>query len=334
MSRAEHSPVVLPSRRRALAALCASALPFAARAADFGGRPVKIVVPFTPGGVGDIFARSVGDIMAKDLGQTVIVENKPGANQMLAASAVTQAPADGHVLYQATSTAILNPMLYKKLAYDPKLLKPLWIGIETPVIFVVNPKVPARTLAEFVAYARANAGKINYSSIGAGNVLHLTMEKFKSVGNFEMTHVPYAGRSADAINAVIAGDVDIMGTIVGQAVPLVQAGRVRALAVTSSQRLPSVPDVPTVAEAGFPSLAVSSWYGLYVHSATPEAIASRLRQAADKALADPQFRQRFVSTGAVVQEPRPAAEVDRYVQENTRYWGEVIREQKLSLTFE
>lgn len=319
------------SRRQLLTTLAASALPLVGRAADFPTRPLKIIVPFTPGGVGDVLARVAGDIMARDLGQAIVVENKPGANQMLAAAAIGQAPPDGYTLYQATSTAVLNPMLYKKLAYDPKSIKPLWIGIETPVIFVINPKVPAKTLGEFVAYARANPGKVNYSSIGPGNVLHLTMEKLKQVGGVDITHVPYAGRSADAINAVLAGDVDIMGTIVSQAVPLVQAGKLRALALTSTQRLPALPDVPTVGEAGFPALAISSWYGLYVHSATPEPIANRLRQAADKALADPQFRQRFTSTGAVVMEPRSGAEVQRYVEENGKYWAEIIRDQKISL---
>lgn len=319
------------TRRELMAALAASALPIASWASDFPSRPLKIVVPFTPGGVGDVFARVAGEIMARDLGQPVVVENKPGANQMLAAAAVTQAPPDGLTMYQATSTALLSPMLYKTLAYDPKLLKPLWIGIETPLIFVINPAIPAKTLSEFVAYAKANPGKVNYSSIGPGNVLHLTMEKLKAEGKVDITHIPYAGRSADAINAVIAGDVQMMATIVGQAVPLVQAGRLRALAVTSNERLPAVPDVPTVAEAGFPALAVASWYGLYVHSATPDALTNRLRQAADKALADPQFRQRFISTGAVITAPRTAAQLDRYVQENTRYWADLIRDQKITL---
>ncbi|NML43339.1 tripartite tricarboxylate transporter substrate binding protein [Ramlibacter sp. G-1-2-2] len=319
------------SRRHLLAALAAGASPLAARAIDLPGRPVKIVVPFTPGGVGDVFARVAGEIMAKDLGQTVIVENKPGANQMLAAAAVGQAPPDGHMLYQATSTAILNPMLYKKLAYDPKSLKPLWIGIETPLIYVINPKVPAKTLSEFAAWARANAGKANYSSIGPGNVLHLGAEKLKQVGNFDMVHVPYAGRSADAINAVLAGDVEMMCTIAGQAVPFVQAGKLRGLAVTSAQRLPVLPDVPTAAEAGFPSLAVASWYGLYVHSATPDPVANKLRLAADKALADTAFRERFIAQGAVIAPPRSGAEVAHYVEENSRYWGEIIRAQKIEL---
>lgn len=319
------------SRRHLLAALAAGVSPLALRAADFPGRPIKIVVPFTPGGVGDVFARVAGEVMAKDLGQTVIVENKPGANQMLAAAAVGQAPPDGHMLYQATSTAILNPMLYKKLAYDPKSLKPLWIGIETPLIFVINPKVPARSMREFAAWARAKAGKANYSSIGPGNVLHLASEKFKQLANFDMAHVPYAGRSADAINAVLAGQVDMMCTIAGQAVPFVQAGKLRALAVTSAHRLAVLPDVPTAAEAGFPTLTVGSWYGLYVHSATPDAIANRLRQAADKALADAPFRDRFVAQGAVVAQPRSGAEVQQYVDENARYWGEIIRAQKIEL---
>lgn len=319
------------TRRDLLAALAASTLPLTSQAADFPTRPLKIVVPFTPGGVGDVFARVAGEIMAKDLGQPVVVENKPGANQGLAAAAVAQAPPDGLTMYQATSTAILNPMLYKTLSYDPKQLKPLWIGIETPVIFVVNPKVPAKTLAEFVAHCRANNGKLNYASIGPGNVLHLAMEKLRVLGGFDITHVPYAGRSADAINAVIAGDVQIMATIVGQAIPLVQAGRLRALAVTSQERLPAAPDVPTVAEAGFPALTMSSWYGLYVHNATPDTITNRLRQAADKVLGDEQFRQRFISTGAVVVPPRSGADVDRYVQDNARYWAQLIRDQKIAL---
>jgi tripartite-type tricarboxylate transporter receptor subunit TctC len=256
--------------------------------------------------VGDVLARTLGEIMARELKQPVVVENKPGANQMLAASAVATAPPDGYVLYQATTTAMVNPMLYRKLPYDPKALKPLWIGLETPVIYVINPRIPANTLSEFAAWARAHPDKANYASIGAGNVLHLAAEKLKSIGRFDMTHIPYAGRSADAINAVIAGDVAMMATIVGQAVPLVQAGRLKALAVTSPQRLAAVSQVPTVAEAGFPALQISSWYGLYVHSATPEPVAGKLRAAADKALADPAFRERFVSQGQVVLVPRAA----------------------------
>lgn len=199
------------------------------------------------------------------------------------------------------------------------------------MIFVVNPKVPAKTLAEFAAYARANAGKVNYSSIGAGNVLHLAMEKFKTVGGFEMTHVPYAGRSADAINAVIAGDVDIMGTIVspgraaGAGGAAARAGRHlhAALAVGAGR-----------GHRRFPKLTISSWYGLYVHSATPDDVANRLRQAADKALVDPQFRQRFISTRAVVMEARTGARVERYIHDSTKYWAQIISDHKLDLTLD
>lgn len=310
-----------------------AACSISASAADFPLRPIKLIVPYAAGAsIADIFARTLADIMSKDLGQAIVVDNKPGASGMIGAAAVAQAPADGYSLYLATNSLVLNPLLHKKVNYEPRDLKLLAIGLEVPLVMVINPRIPAKTIKEFAAYAREPGRKLNYSSVGLGNVVQLATERLKSEAQFEMTHIPYPGKSGDAIMAVMSGQTDFMITALAQALPFIQSGKLRALAVMTTERWGVLPDVPTAAESGYPNLRIATWDGIAVHASTPEGIVARLRQSIDKSLVDPAYIERFKKMGGViVQAPRTPAEVERYLSEETKLWSEVIREQKISL---
>ncbi|CAN5488576.1 tripartite tricarboxylate transporter substrate binding protein [soil metagenome] len=319
------------TRRTFVIGLAASMSGAAAIAQEYPNRYIKLVVPYAPGGPADVFSRVLAEMLTKDLGQTLVVENKPGAGTMIGAAIVAQAPADGYTLFQSTSTMVLNPMLYKKLPYDPKAIRPLVIALEAPLVAVVNPKVPATTMREFADYARAQDGKLSYASSGVGNAVHFLPELFKKSANFKMTHVPYNGQSVNFLNAVLSGEVEFLVTVAAQVVPHIKAGTLRALAVTSAQRLDVLPEVPTTTEAGYPELRSATWYGIAIHSGTPEPVAARIRQSIDKAISDEGFRKRFNAMGLVVQAPRTAAEIDVYMASEKQKWEGVIREQNISL---
>jgi tripartite-type tricarboxylate transporter receptor subunit TctC len=270
-------------------------------------------------------ARVLAEGLSRDLGQPVVVENKPGANTMVAAAQVARSAPDGYTVFLASNASmVLNPMLYQRIAYDAaRDFRVLSIAAELPLAVVANNEVPAGTLAEFVDYAKARPGKLNYASVGIGNPLQLATELLKSRTGMDVAHIPYNG-SAPALTSLMSNDTQLMVDVISTSLPLVREGKIKALAVTTGGRLAVLPDVPTVAESGFPGFRAATWFGLAVPRATPQAEAQRLQAAVDKVLGDPAFRGRFEPLGLVIQAPRSQEDVDAYVQEDRQRWGAVI----------
>ena len=315
-----------------LAIVAASAGIPDAKAADYPARPIKLVVAYPPGGPTDILARVVADFLGRDLKQATLVENRPGAQGAIGAEAVARADPDGYTLLVAAgSMIVLNPLLYKKLSYDPaKDFRMLALVTDFPVLMEVHPSVPARTIAEFVAYARQNPGKLNFGSAGTGGTIHLAGEMFKRMAGIEMTHVPYKG-AAPALTDLLAGNIQVMFDSVSTALPPVRSGMLRALGVSSAQRFRDLPDVPTIAESGYPDYLVSVWYGVAAPAKLPEEVAQKLTDSLNRAMNDEAFRATLEKIGYTVFRPRSAAEVKQFIDADWARWSAVIKAQNISL---
>lgn len=300
--------------------------------AAFPDRPVKLVVPYTPGGAADQLSRVLAERLSRELGQPVVVENKPGANTMIAATQVARAQPDGYTLFLASNASmVLNPMLYRKIAYDAERdFRVLSVVAELPLVVVANNAVPAATWAQFVAYAKSRPGKLNYASVGIGNPLQLATELLKSRTGIDVAHIPYNG-SAPALSSLMANDTQLMVDVISTSLPLVKENKIKALAVTTAERLPVLPDVPTVAESGYPDFRAATWFGIAVPQATPAAEARSLQDAVARVMAQADFRERFQTLGLVIQTPRDQAETDRYVAEDRKRWGAVIEANQIKL---
>src|SRR4029077_2536226 len=225
-------------------------------------RPIKLIVPYPAGGPTDVLGRMVGEYLSRDLKQSVVIENKGGAQGAIGAEAAAHAEADGYtLLFTASSVLELNPMLYKKLAYDPdRELQVVAIVSDVPSVMVAHPSVPAKSIPEFVAYAKQNPGKINFGSAGTGGVGHLSGEIFKLMAGIDMIHVPYKG-AGPALADLISGHIQVTFETLGTALPPINAGLVRPLGASSSERVADLPDVPTIAESGYPAYRTTVWYG-------------------------------------------------------------------------
>ena len=302
------------------------------RAADYPTRPIKLVVPYPAGGPTDVLGRLVADFLGRDLKQTVIVENKGGAQGAIAAEAVARAEPDGYTLFiPAGSIIVLNPLLYKKLSYDPvKDFRMLGLVTDLPVVMEVHPSVPAKTVAEFVAYAKQNPGKLNFGSAGTGVTIHLAGEMFRQMAGIEMTHVPYKG-AGPALTDLLSGNIQVMFDSVSTAMPPVKAGMLRALGVSSAQRSPDLPDVPTIAESGYPDYRVSVWYGIAAPSKLPDDIAQKISASLDRVLNDDTFRASLEKIGFPVFRPRSAAGIAEFIDADRARWSGVIKSQNISL---
>ncbi len=302
-----------------------SGLPIQAAAADYPDQPIKLISPYAPGGIADPVGRALAEGMALDLAQSVVVENKPGAGTMIGAAVVANAPPNGYTLLIATNALVLNPLLYKKMPYAANDLRVIAVVAEAPLVVAVSNKTPAKNMKEFAAYAKTVKQNLNYASVGRGNTLHLATELFKTAGGFDLQEIMYAGKSGEALMSVLTGEVDLFITVAAQATPQIQAGKLRALAVTTRERLKALPDVPTTAEAGFPDVVGATWYGVAVHKSTPEAIVDRLRASIDKVMKQEAFRTQFNALGLVVQEPRTVAEVTRFTNDERARSEPIIR---------
>ena len=319
---------------RAIAALacCVVLAATQARAGEYPTRAIKLIVPYPAGGPTDVLARMAGEYLSRDLKQSVVIENKAGAQGAIGADAVAHAEADGYtLLFTASSVLELNPMLYKNLPYDPdRDLRVLGIVTDPPGVMVVHPSVPAKSIAEFVVYAKQNPGKLNFGSAGTGGVGHLSGEMFKHMAGIEKTHVPYKG-AGPALADLIAGHIQVTFETLGTALPPIRAGLVRPLAVTSSERMADLPDLPTVAESGYPGYRAIVWYGAAAPAGVPVQIADTIRASFNRALDDEVFRASLIKVGFPPLRSRSQSEIDQFVATDRAGWAAVIKTLNLSL---
>jgi tripartite-type tricarboxylate transporter receptor subunit TctC len=315
-----------------VACVATSAATRDASATDYPTRPIKLVVPYPPGGPTDILARVIADFLGKDLKQATVIENRPGAQGSIGAEFVARADPDGYtLLVPAGSMIVLNPLLYKKLSYDPaRDFRMLALVTDFPVLMEVHPSVPAKTIAEFVAYARQNPGKLNFGSAGTGGTIHLAGEMFKRMAGIEMTHVPYKG-AAPALTDLLAGNIQVMFDSVSTGLPPVRSGMLRPLGVSSAERFRELPDVPTIAESGYPDYLVSVWYGVVAPANLREDVAQKLTDSLNRAMNDEAFRATLEKIGYTVFQPRSAAEVKQFIDADRERWSAVIKAQNISL---
>jgi tripartite-type tricarboxylate transporter receptor subunit TctC len=310
-----------PTRRTLIAAFFCS--PLAALAQ--GAKPLRIIVPFTPGGSTDILARVLGPKLTQSLGQTVFIDNKPGAGGSLGAAEAAKAEPDGSTLLMGhIGTLAVNPSLYPKLAYDPvKSFAPVAYVARVPNVLVVNAASPFRSLKDLVDAARAKPGQLTYSSGGNGSAAHITFEALKLKARIFVSHIPYRG-TAPSVTDVIGGQVDCTFTGAPAVIPHVRSGRLRALSVSSSKRLAALPDVPTTAESGYPGFEADQWYGLVAPAGTPAAVVARLNAEINKALMLADVAQQLSVEGATPMPTTPQAFGDLIKHEIPR-WAEVVK---------
>ena len=326
VTRATRAARVRSASRTSLAVAAAllvlSALP--AHAQPYPAKPVKIVVPFPPGGPTDVVGRLVATKLGDALGQSFMVENRAGAGGTVGSEAVSQAAADGYtLLYGSTSTLAMAPGLYRKLGYDPrKSFAPISQVSTGPLLIAVNAAVPAATLAQLIALARDKPNSLNYGSAGNATPPHLAAEMFKNLSGTQMTHVPYKG-GAPALQAVAGGEVQVIFEGLVTLLPQIKAGRLRALAITSRARDAALPDVPTVIEAGLPAFQVNFWSGLVAPAGTPADVVNTLNAALRKALATPDARETLAKFGLTPAGSTPA-EFARFIDNEIVRWDKAI----------
>ena len=311
--------------RSALAACLTPALP-AAMAQTYPAKPITLVVPHSAGGTSDILARTAAAEAAKTLGQTIVIDNKGGANGTIAAKQVASSAPDGYTLLLATaSTHGINPSLYSRISYDAvKDFTPVTLLATVPNVLVVGPNVKAGNVQELIAFIRSQGDKTNMGSAGAGTPGHLAGEMFKSEAKLQFTHVPYKGGSP-AITDLIGGQIDFMFTTIPGVLPHVKAGSLRALAVTSPERSSAMPDVPTMAESGLPGFQAVSWHGIVAPAGTPDAVVARLNQALTGALAAPEVKQRLLEEGARASGVN-TAEFGKFIQTEMAAWAKAVKD--------
>jgi tripartite-type tricarboxylate transporter receptor subunit TctC len=322
------------SRKMLLLALAAwaliSALPVNSALAAWPEKTIRIVVPFAPGGGTDVIARTLAQEMAKNLGATIIIENKPGAGTIIGTQTVAASEPDGYTLLMGTFANAVNPSLYAKLPYDPhKDLAAVALIARSFNIVVVNQASPLKSIADLIAAANADPEKLSYGTYGTGTSAHLAGELFKSMAKVHLTTVPYKG-AAPAITDLLGGRIQVMFTTVASAAPLIAGGQLRALAVTSAERSPAFPDIPTVAEAGVPGYSAESWYGLYAPAKTPADIIERLNKSAGAAVRSDVFKKLGLNEGLVMIAAEPA-ELERYVRGEEERWRKVIRDANIKI---
>lgn len=297
--------------------------------AAFPEKPVRIVVPFSPGGGTDLIARTLGAGMSQELGQTVIIENKPGGGTIIGTDLVAKSAPDGYTLLIATFAHALNPSLQPKLPYaTDKAFAPIVLIGRSPNVLVVRPDSPYKSVKDIIAAAKARPKQLTFASQGNGTSAHLAGELFKNLARVDMTHVPYRG-AGPALTDLLGGQVDMMFATAAAVGAFLDAGKLRALAVTSAERSPALPTVPTIAESDVPGYAADSWYGLYAPAGTPSDVIARLNAAAKKAVQMDSFRKRVEDEGLVISTGTPA-ELDRYVRAEEARWRKIVRENNIT----
>lgn len=296
-----------------------------ASAQDYPTRPVKLVSPWAPGGANDIFCRALAQKLTESLGQPVVVENRPGAAGTIGSDYVAKSPADGYTLVMGSSpTHSIAPGLYPRLPYNPmRDFAPVTLAAVVPNILVVHPSLPIRSVPELIDYARKHPGKLNFSSTGNGSSQHLFGELFKHLAGVDIVHVPYKG-TGPALNDLLSGQIQMAFENPPALLPHIHAGRLRALAVAGSKRSASLPDLPTVAEAGLPGYDVAVWFGLFVPAGTPQPIVARLHKEIAAALASPEIKTRMDGFGAEIIGAGPEA-FSAHLRAEIPKWASIIK---------
>jgi tripartite-type tricarboxylate transporter receptor subunit TctC len=310
------------SRLLAASLLCVAATGSLVHAADYPTRPVKWVVPYPPAGTTDVLARIVAQWLTEHLGQTFLIENKPGAGNNMGVEFVVNAPPDGYTMLLVNPANGINATLYKNLSFNfIRDIAPVAGIVRTPNVMEVSPKLPVKTVAEFIAYCKANPGKINMASSGSGTSVHLSGELFKSMTGCDMLHVPYKG-AGPALTDLMGGQVDVIFDNLPSSVGHIKAGKIRALGVTSEQRDPSLPNVPTVGET-VPGYEATAWFGIGMPKGTPKEIIDKVNAEVNRALADPKMRERLAELGGKPIAGTPE-DFGKVIAAETAKWEKVV----------
>ena len=307
-----------------LLSFLAMLLPFAVQAQAYPTKPVRLLVPFAPGGTTDVLARLLAQKLADSMGQQFVIENKPGAGGNIGAELAVKSPADGYTLVMSfDGTMAINPNTYAKMPFDPqKDLVAVANVAQVPLLIVVHPGVAAKTVGEFVALAKASPGRINYSSAGHGSTGHLTGELFRSRAGIDIVHVNYKG-GGQAVQDLLGGQIQMLVTALPTVEGNLKSGKVRALAFTSSKRVPGAPDVPTLAESGYPGLEVLSWYGIFAPAGTPAEIVRKLNAEINRVLQAADVRERLTALGTEPTGGTPE-QFAQVIRADTARWAKVV----------
>jgi tripartite-type tricarboxylate transporter receptor subunit TctC len=317
-----------------LGATAAAAItaPSAAAAAEdpakYPSQPIRVIVPFAPGGASDFAMRLLQPAMSQALGQQIVIENRAGAAGNVGMDVAARGAPDGYtVFFGNVGTVSINPTLYPDMTVKPdKAFVAVSVASETPSVYIANPKFPPNTVKELIDYAKARPGKVNFASPGSGSVDRLEMELFRKAAGLDMNHVPYKGGAGPAVADILGGHVELMSVTLPSAMPHIKSGRVKVMAITSRERNPSLTDVPTVVELGYPDIVATSWQGFLVPAGTPRPIVDKLFQAIVKATADPKVKERMLEGGVTAVASDSPEQFKTFIDKETARWAVVIKE--------
>ncbi len=295
------------------------------QAQTYPSRPIRLVVPFPAAGTTDILAREVGQRLSATFGQSVVIDNRPGAGGNIGSDLVAKSAPDGYTLLMGTvGTHAINPNLYAKMPYDHlKDFVPVVLVASVPNVLEVTPSLPVHSVADLIRLAKAKPGQINFASSGSGTSIHLSGELFKAMAGVDMTHVPYKG-SAPALTDLIGGQVQVMFDNLPSSLPQIKAGKLRAIAVTSAQRAPALPDIPTIAESGLPGFEATSWFGILAPAGTSPAIVARINADVNQWLQSPEAKEKLLAQGAAAAGGSPE-QFGAYIRAETEKWAKVVK---------
>lgn len=318
------------NRRQYLQMLAASAVAPGIAQAAWPDKPLRVIVPYAAGGFTDILARILATGMAEKFGQSVIVDNRPGASTMLGADVVAKSPADGHTLLMATtSTLSTNPLMFRKMPFKVSDFRPVALTGLTPFVLVAHPSVPAQDAAELVTHARNNPGKLNFAMLGSGSSTHLMDEMFRRMAGVDIPDVPYKG-AGPASNDLLAGHIQLNFDAVATAIPRIQSGKLKALGISSDTRSLLLPSVPTFKESGLPEMVAYSWYGLLAPAGTPTAVVDRLNAVVNQLLNSAEIKERLLANGATAP-LLSAVQFGNLIDDHTRHWARIVKPMNLQL---
>ncbi len=293
-------------------------------------KPIRMIVAFAPGGAPDAFARIIGQKLSEQMGQTVIVDNRPGATGNIGAEIVAKAPPDGYTLFNATLSLAISPAVYSSVSFHPlKSFAPVTLLASVPLVLVANPRLPARSVQELIAYAKSNPGKLNYASVGVGSPQHVSAELLQMIAGVKLVHVPYKG-GGPMSTAILSNEAQLGLPAIAPALPYVQSGRLRAIAVTAPKRTQAMPDTPTFAEAGLQGIEADNWNAILAPARTPASLIARLNAEISKAARAPDVAEQFIRQGAEVSLSTPAALAEKMKTEVEK-WTRVVRAADIKL---